>query len=164
MTAETISFLFVLAQISGIYIGLGALISASKNTMATKREAVILASIVYIGIMVIVGTLLPLLLDRYGLNIDWSLRIGAIVLLIMAWIILLAAGPIALETIRKRPVRSLLFWVQEAAIQIPLILVLFGTFSPHAEAMYLTALVVATFEAAQLLVGLVFEAPEGDKD
>ncbi len=164
MTAETIAFMFVLAQIAGIYIGFGALISASKSSEATKQEAQTLATIVYIGIMVVVGALLPLLLDRYGLNIDWSLRIGAIVLLAMAWVGIFAMWSNALEAIKATPGLTAFFWVQEAAIQFPLILILAGAFSPHAEALYLTALVVAAFEAAQLLVGLVFAAPKASNE
>ncbi|MEL6568825.1 MAG: hypothetical protein AAFQ22_10440 [Pseudomonadota bacterium] len=164
MTAETIAFMFVLAQIAGIYIGFGALISASKRSTATQQEAQILATIVYIGIMVVVGALLPLLLDRYGLNVDWSLRIGAIVLLAMAWVAILATWSKALEAIKTTPGLAAFFWVQEAAIQLPLILILVGAFSPNAEALYLTALVVSAFEAAQLLVGLVSAAPEGSKE
>lgn len=164
MTADTITFMYVLAQIAGIYIGFGALISASKSSAATKHEAETLASVVYIGIMVVVGALLPILLDRYDLNIGWSLRIGAMTLLIMAWIIILMTWSNVIEAIKTTPAFAALFWLQEAAIQIPLILVLLGMFSGHAEALYLTALVVSTFEAAQLLVGLVFAKPTNAED
>lgn len=164
MTAETIAFMFVLAQIAGIYIGFGALISASKSSTATKQEAQTLATVVYIGIMVVVGALLPLLLDRYGLNTGWSLRIGAIVLLAMAWVGILATWANALEAIKTTPGLTAFFWAQEAAIQIPLMLILVGALNPHIEALYLTALVVSAFEAAQLLVGLVFANPENAED
>lgn len=164
MTGETIAFMFVLAQIAGIYIGFGALISASKSSTATKEEAQTLATIVYVGIMVVVGALLPLLLDRYGLNNGWSLRIGATVLLGMAWVGILANWSNALEAIKTTPGLAAFFWAQEATIQIPLILILVGAFSPHIEALYLTALVVSAFEAAQLLVGLVFANPESAED
>ena len=119
MTAETIAFMFVLAQIAGIYIGFGALISASKSSTATKQEAQTLATVVYIGLMVVVGALLPLLLDRYGLNTGWSLRIGAIVLLAMAWVGILATWATALEAIKTQHGLSAFFWAKEAAVQSP---------------------------------------------
>jgi len=158
MTDQTITFMYVLAQVAGIFIGFGALISASRSSSATKHEANTLASVVYIGIMVVVGTLLPLLLDRFDMSVDWSLRAGAVALLIMAWIGIAIAwsNDNIKDHLIKTPLLAAFFWTQEAAIQLPLIFILFGIFGPYAEALYLTALVVSTFEAAQLLVGLVF--------
>lgn len=159
MTEDTIAFMYVLAQIAGIFIGFGALISASKSSTATKSETEILASVVYIGIMVVVGSLLPLLLDRYGLNSEWSLRAGAVVVLAMAWALIIAHWSINIEHFKNTPALSTFFWIQESFIQIPLVLILIGVLSQFSEAFYLTALVVSAFEAAQLLVGLVFAKP-----
>lgn len=164
MTADTITFMFVLAQIAGVYIGFGALISASKSSTATKREAKTLATIVYIGINVVICALMPPLLDKYGLSIEWSLRIGAIVFLIMTWAVIVSSWSTVVEGIRKKTASSALFWIQESAIQIPLIFILLGIFRQHSEALYLTALVIASFEAAQLLVQLVFTIPTGIKN
>ncbi len=164
MTADTTTFMFVLAQIAGIFIGFGALISASKSSAATKHEAETLASVVFIGIMVVVGSLLPLLLDRYGLKPEWSLRVGALVFLAMAWGLAIANWTIIQDGFRNTPASATFFWIQEAIIQIPLIIILMGFLSQYYEALYLTALVVAAFEAAQLLVGLVFAKPDGAND
>jgi len=160
MTADTIAFMFVLAQIAGIFIGFGALISASKSAAATKQEAESLALIVYIGIMIVVGALLPVLLNQYGLEKDLTLRFGAIAFLILAWLLILRTLPAAVESIKKTPAFAAFFWAQEVAIQLPLFLVLFGVWSHQAESLYLTALVISAFEAAQLLVGLVFANAE----
>ena len=160
MSAETITFMFVLAQIAGIFIGFGALISVSKNLAATEKEAGDLAAIVYIGIMVVVGALIPILLDRYGLNPDLSFKVGAIVFLLMAWGAAIANRAAIFDAIKTKPVGAIFFWTQEALVQIPLFLILAGTFSHLTEAFYLTALVISTFEAAQMLVGLVFAKSE----
>lgn len=164
MSGETISFMYVLAQIAGIFIGFGALISASKGGSATLQERETLAGMVWIGIMLLVGAILPILIDNYGFNPAWSLRAGAVVLLLMAWIGIIRFWQSIKYVIKTAPAAASFFWVQEVLIQTPLILILIGLFSPFHEPFYLTALVVSAFEAAQNLVGLVFaKSTSGDE-
>jgi len=156
VTSDTITFMLVLAQVAGIFIGFGALISVSKQSGATQREAKTLAMLVYIGIMIMVGSLLPVLLDRYGIVAQWSLRIGAIALLMMAWLAILKTASGVVDEFKQSPLNTGFFWLQEIVFQVPLILIVIGVYANFAEAFMLTALVVAAFEAAQLLVGIVF--------
>lgn len=158
MTPATIEFLFVLAQIAGIFVGFGALISSSAVAGTTETETRTLGAIVYVGIMVVIGSLLPVLLDTFGLEIGWSLKIGSITFLAMAWLIIAKSWDGLATTFRQKPIFSVIFWVQEFIVQVPMILILFGFFAAQAESLYLTAIVVSVFEAAQMMVGLVLSS------
>ncbi len=163
MTPATIEFLFVLAQIAGIFVGFGALISSSHVAGTTETEARTLAAVVYVGIMVVIGSLLPVLLDTFGLEIGWSLKIGSITILAMAWLIIAKSWDELARTFRKKPIYSVIFWAQEFAVQVPLALILLDVFAAHAEALYLTSIVVSVFEAAQMMVGLVLSSKSLNK-
>lgn len=164
MSGETISFMYVLAQIAGIFIGFGALISASKGGSATIQERETLAGMVWIGIMLLVGAISPVLVDSYGFSSEWSLRAGALLLLIMAWIGIVRFWESIKYGIKTAPAAASFFWAQEVLIQVPLVLILLGLFGPLHEPLYLTALVISAFEAAQNLVGLVFaKSKSGDE-
>jgi hypothetical protein len=163
MTPATIEFLFVLAQIAGIFVGFGALISSSAVAGTTETEARTLGVVVYVGIMVVIGSLLPVLLDTFGLEIGWSLKIGSITILAMAWLIIAKSWDGIALTFREKPIYSVIFWTQEFAVQAPLVLILLGVFAAQAEALYLTTIVVSVFEAAQMMVGLVLSSKSLNK-
>lgn len=164
MSGETISFMYVLAQIAGIFVGFGALISASKGGSATVQEREILAGMVWIGIMLLIGAILPILVDSYGFSPAWSLRAGALIFLVMAWIGIFRFWESIKYGIKTAPAAASFYWAHEVLIQIPLVLILMGLFSPYHEPFYLTALVISAFEAAQNLVGLVFaKSASGDE-
>lgn len=149
-----------IAEIAGVFVGFGALISFTRDQALQARAP--LRGIVSIGLVVLVAALLPVALARYGLadRTLWGWSSGGFLLVI--WIAIAALlldrehRAWAIADARAHPALTMLFWVcLEMPIQVPLVLVLLGVAPTLAPAFYVTGLVLNLFEAAFLLARLV---------
>jgi hypothetical protein len=149
-----------IAEIAGVFVGFGALISFSRDR---TMEARALRMVVTIGLVVLVAALLPVWLARYALTERalWAWSSGAFLLII--WVAIL--GPLLDPSqrawmkaeSRAHPVFMTLFLVAlEIPIQVPLVLVILGVAPTLSPAFYVTALVLNLIEAAVLLARIAF--------
>ena len=149
-----------IAQIAGIFIGFGALISFQHDQETKIR--VPLRAVVALGLVVMLASLLPPSLAWYGINDGRLWRWSSAGFLLIIWItitgFLLNPEHRAWLTadIKTHPALNFLFWVVlEMPIQVPLLLASFGVAPELAPAFYLTALTLNLFEAAFWLARLV---------
>jgi hypothetical protein len=150
-----------IAEIAGIFVGFGALISLLGDRQAMGRVA--LNIVISIGLVVLVAALIPVALSHYGLTDRalWSWSSGAF--LVICWTAILAplrdskTRTAIKDDTKTSPVVAAVFWVLlEIPIQVPLVLAVFGVAPPLARAFYVTSLVLNLFQAAFLLGRLVF--------
>ena len=84
--------LFVsLAEIAGVFVAFGALITLTRRSESTPIEEALLRFVVAIGLVVVVAALVPITLSRYGFadRSLWALSSGISLLII--WFGILAA-------------------------------------------------------------------------
>jgi hypothetical protein len=149
-----------IAEIAGVFVGFGALISFTSDRSPEARSA--LRGIVTIGLLVLAAALLPVALARYGLTDRtlWGWSSVGFLLLIWTALTRLFLDPEQRAWMRTdakvNPALTMFFWVfLEVPIQVPLVLALLGVAPTLAPAFYVTALVLNLFEAAFLLARLV---------
>jgi hypothetical protein len=149
--------LFVaLAEIAGIFVAFGALISVTRRRDIGSMQVGRIQSVVAIGLLVIVAALIPVGLARYGLSDPTVWLLSSIAFLVLIWVSIFALREGIFAQARENPVAAMLFWIGlEIPIQVPLFLVVFGVHPALAPAFYTTALVINVFEAAFVLTQLV---------
>ena len=157
--------LFVaLAGIAGVFVGFGALIGAT----AGQDEQWLVRNVVNQALMVIVIALVPVVLGRYGLA-DHALWLGAsVIALVIDWAVILLLHSrrehMAFQVLRTRAQRVVLsatLLVLEIPSQVALLLVILGSVPELEPALYLTTVVLWLFQAAVLLVMLVYARGHG---
>ncbi len=161
MFPDLTSFITI-AEIAGVFVGFAALISVTRRS---EIEAALLSQIqavVSIGLMVVVAALVPVALGAYGVNDHVLWVTSALVYLALNWTVILIAlrrpqnRQLATAQATSSPITTALFWLLELAIQVPLLLTVFGINRELDVAFYMTALVVHLFEAAFILAQLVY--------
>ena len=153
-----------LAGIAGVFVGFGALIGAT----AGQTEQWLVRNVVNQALMVIAVALVPVVLGRYGLA-DHALWLVASVLALVAdWAVILLLHSrrehMAFQVLRTRAQRivmSVTFLVLEIPSQVALLLVILGPVPDLEPALYLTTVVLWLFQAAVLLVMLVYARGHG---
>jgi hypothetical protein len=157
--SPVVDLLVSLAAIAGIFVGFGALVVLSEDSNAPVAELHMVRSVVAIGLLTLVGALIPLALWGFGLSDRWLWGISGGLFLTLIWFGLLhpTNRPVLAAMIRTDPRAALFFWlVLEPPIQIPLLLCVFGVFPQHAYALYTVAVVLNLFQCAQTLVQVVY--------
>ncbi len=160
---QTIDFFIAIAEIAGVFVGFGALISVTRRTRFEVSQIGRIRAVVTIGLLVIVAALIPVVLRSYGLaeNNLWFISSFCFVILNAAVIILSLLRPenrvlLAAQS-RAYPLTAVFFWLLlEVPVQVPLILILIGWRQDLAPAFYSTALAFNLFEAAFVLAQLVY--------
>jgi hypothetical protein len=149
-----------IAEIAGVFVGFGALISFSRDQAPEARVS--LRGVVTVGLVVLVAALLPVALARYGLadRALWGWSSAGFLLIIWIAIVRLFLDPEHRAWVkadaRAHPALTAFFWLfLEVPIQVPLVLVLLGVAPALAPAFYVTGLVLNLFEAAFVLARLV---------
>ena len=156
--------LFVaLAQIAGVFVGFGALISTSRRGEIDLLLFAYVRTVVCAGIAVIVGAIVPIGLERYGVTGRplWVASSVTFFLLIAFVSILFVRSAGAREQWRAAPVpvRAFVQLLEIFMIQGPLLLIILGSFPARYAALYTTALVASLLQAAFLLAQVVFYRP-----
>ena len=160
---QDVDLFLTLAQIAGVFVGFGALISFTRQPETETVQLGQLRAVVTIGLVAVVAALLPVGLSRYGVSGHslWFLCSLVFLLLVWAVIVLSLRRPenrqVMISQTRASPAMAAFFWLLlELPIQVPLVLAVLGPF-PHLEpAFYTTALVFNLFEAAFVLARLVY--------
>lgn len=152
-----------IAEIAGVFVGFGALISLLRDRQAEGRVA--LHAVIANGLVALVAALVPVALSQYGLTGRglWGWSSGIFLFLCWAAIWGGLRNPEIREATkvdaRANPVLGIVFWgLLEAPLQLPLVLILLGVMVNHARALYFTALVLCLVQAAFLLGRAVFSS------
>lgn len=160
----------MLAQIGGVFVGFGALISVTRRADVELAQLGSIRAVVTTGLVVIVASLVPVAISRYDVDAGTLWFLSSLIFLALSWgvIILAVRAPSSRELIvtqaRDRPVSSTFFWLAlELPIQVPLVLAVLGVFPDLAEAFYVTALVFNLFEAAFVLAQFVYAQADSSR-
>jgi len=169
---EDMELLLVIAEITGIFVGFGALISLSRPKDADDWQVLQIRGVVSIGLMVFVVALIPVLLSRYGVEEHTLWFVSGLIFLVLNWGSLFQgfrsseSRSLATTDARAHPLRTLFFWLLlEVLMQAPLYLILLGLFPDLEPAFYITSLLFNLFEGVYVLAQVVYsQVPPSDND
>ena len=169
---EDLELLLVIAEITGIFVGFGALISLSRPKDVDDLQVLQIRAVVTIGLMVFVVALLPVLLNRYGVEGHTLWFVSGLVFLVLNWASAIQgfrepkSRSMVVTQARNQPLRSMFFWLLlEVLMQAPLYLILLGLLPDLEPALYTTSLLFNLFEGVYVLTQVVYgHAPNSDSD
>ena len=151
-----------IAEIAGVFVGFAALIAVTRRSEIDTAQLGQIQAVVTIGLLVVVAALVPVGLGAYQIEGGGLWVASSLVYLVLNWVVILIAlrraenRQIAGAQARSNPVMAAFFWLLEIAVQLPLLLVVFGVNRELDTAFYMTALVFHLFEAAFILAQLVY--------
>ncbi len=156
--------LFVtIAEIAGVFVGFAALISVTGRDDIAPSQLAQVRAVVTIGLVVVVAALVPVGLASYAPSDAALWRVSSLLFLVLVWAVIALSlrrpenRTSSVAFARTSPVLAAVFWgILEVAIQVPLLLTVFGAFPDLAPAFYTTALIVHLFEAAFVLGQFVY--------
>lgn len=153
-----------LAEIAGVFVGFGALISIRSERTRDDFEIVMIRFIVWFGILVVVTALAPVVISEFGVT-GHGLWVASSVLYLALW----WGGGGALDRLNPERTRMLTRLQGRARMRaeipaapmwlcanIALVLVLLGVLPNLEPALYLTAVALALLLDAQMLLYLVY--------
>ncbi len=159
---QDVELFIAIAEIAGVFVGFGALISLTRKNAIDFPQLGRLRGVVSVGLVVIVAALIPVGLSRYGVTDRDLWFVCSIIFLFLVWaqIILSLRKLEYRELLTKQtlgsPIGSMFFWIMlEAPIHVSLVLAIIGIYPDLEPAFYTTALLFHLFEATFLLVQIV---------
>jgi hypothetical protein len=169
---DDLELLIVIAEITGVFVGFGALISLSHPKDVDVSQIVQIRGVVSIGLTVFVVALFPVLLNRYGVEGHGLWFVCSLLFLVLNWGGIIQgfresdSRALATTQARVQPLRTLFFWLLlEVLIQVPLFLILVGLYPELEPAFYTTSLVFNLFEGVFVLAQTVYgNATPSDSD
>lgn len=155
--------LVAIAEIAGVFVGFGALISVTRRTRSEAAQIGRIRAVVTIGLLVIIAAIIPVVLNEYGLEDHTLWFIASLLFLLLNLVLIIVSlrradnKELMTTQTRTNPLMAAVFWILlELPVQLPLFLLLIGIW-PHLDpALYLTSLVCTMFEAAFVLAQLVY--------
>jgi hypothetical protein len=167
---QNVEIFIGIAHIAGVFVGFAALISIIRRDEIELFRLSRIRAVVTIGLLVVVGALIPIGFDLYGFSGHILWFICSLIFLALNWLmgIMSLLDPdnreMMIAQMRDNPLRSVLFWLLfEFPLQISLILILLGLFPDIEHALYTTALFFNLFEAIFTLVQLVYSQGSSSK-
>ena len=157
-----VEMFIAIAEIAGVFVGFGALISLTRKNTIDYPQLGRLRGVVSVALVVIVASLIPVGISRYGITGHDFWLVCSIIFLFLVWaqILLSLSKSKNRELLTKQtlddPLVSMFFWILlEAPIHISLVLAIIGIYPDLEPAFYTTALLFHLFEATFLLVHIV---------
>ncbi|MFW9843452.1 MAG: hypothetical protein ACFFEV_02630 [Candidatus Thorarchaeota archaeon] len=164
---EDLELLLIIAEITGVFVGFGALMGLSRPKDADKWQVIQIRGVVSIGLTVFVVALLPVLLSRYGVEGHVLWFICSVIYLVVNWGSIIKgfkeseSRTLAKTQAKTQPIRTIFFWLLlEVLMQGPLYLILLGTFPELEPALFTTSLLFNLFEGVYLLTQVVYGQTE----
>lgn len=161
--AQDIALLIAMAEIAGVFVGFGALISVTRRIEIDASQLGQIRAVVTIGLVVMVAALVPVGLTRYGVSDHTLWVICSFIFLLLIWTVIILSlrnrenRQLLNTRTQANPMSAAFFWfLLEIPMQIPLLLVLLGSYTELDAAFYTTALVLNLFEAAFVLAQFVY--------
>ena len=159
---QDIELFIAIAEIAGVFVGFGALISLTRKNTIDFAQLGRLRGVVSVGLVVIVAALIPVGISLYGVTGHDLWLVCSIIFLFLVWaqIVLSLRKSEYRQLLTKQtldsPLVSMFFWILlEAPIHISLVLAIIGIYPDLEPAFYTTALLFHLFEATFLLVQIV---------
>jgi hypothetical protein len=168
MTVDVELFITI-AEIAGIFVGFGALINVTRRDEIDKFKLWQIRALVTAGLGVIVVSLLPIAISRYGITGHNLWLICGLIYLFLNWFF-------SILVIRKPEIKKVLttqvkgstkwsnsLWIMfEIPLNVSLILILLGFYPELEPGLYTTAVFSQLFQAAFILSMLVFSKTPGE--
>jgi hypothetical protein len=167
---STFELFIAIAEIAGIFIGFGALISITRKDEIDPAQLQRIRGVVSVGLAVIVVSLVPIGLNTYGI-IDHQLWfISSFAYLTINWGMIVTSfrseqnRRMLSEQMKFNTLTTIFFWVLlEIPLQAPLILILIGIFQSLDPALYTTSLLFNLFQAVYVLAQIVYSQADPPK-
>ena len=146
------------AEIAGVFVGFGALISQRSTRPSDSHDLVYLRAVLAIGVWVVIAALLPIAVSRYGVPADLLWRsCGVVVLAVwILYVVSLARSTDSKAVNRSRERMDQLFPIVGLPLHIviagSLLLVIVGLWPALDAALYITALTAAVIFAGYTLL------------
>jgi hypothetical protein len=157
-----------LAEIAGVFVGFGALISVRSGGASEAHEVTYIRWVVSIAIWVVIAALAPVIISRYditGHELWMACSLVALVLFAVMYTVngrapehredaaaILATAPRVLLVLGAGST----IWLPAASLAIALALVVLGLIPDQEQALYLTAVGLGLFMGAIGLFTMVF--------
>jgi uncharacterized membrane protein YozB (DUF420 family) len=157
-----------LAEIAGVFVGFGALISVRSGGASEAHEVTYIRWVVSIAIWVVIAALAPVIISRYditGHDLWMACSLVALVLFAVMYTVngrapehredaaaILATAPRVLLVVGAGST----IWLPAASLALALALVVLGLFPDREQALYLTAVGLGLFMGAIGLFAMVF--------
>ncbi len=149
------------AEIAGVFVGFGALISLRSTRPTDVHDVVYLEAVLGLGVWVMITALVPIALNRYGVH-DHALWLWSALGSLVIWLILLIVFTRRPESraLNRNPefvdrVFPIIGLPLHLVIAASLILIILGVWRRLDEALYVTALVAAVVFAGYALLASV---------
>jgi uncharacterized membrane protein len=152
-----------LAEIAGVFVGFGALISVRSGGPSDADEVTFIRTVVSTAIWVVIAALAPVIVSRYditGHGLWLACSLLALVLLLGQWIVnerTTESRELGAAYSRAQTVGVMASYL---GLMVPtiaaLVLVVLGLFPDQEQAIYLTAVGLGLFMGALTLLFLVF--------
>lgn len=160
---QDFDLLVAIAEIAGVFVGFGALISFTRRSDIAAAQLSQIRAVVTIGLIVVVSALVPVGVGRYGVSGHDLWVFCSLIFLVLSWaailLSLLRPGSRAVVSTQTRtnPLMAVILWLLlEVPMQVALFLVVLGVNPELDPAFYITALGLNLFQAAFVLVQLVY--------
>jgi hypothetical protein len=161
--AQDVDLFVAIAEIAGVFVGFGALISVTRQTEIEAAQLRQIRAVVTSGLVVVVAALIPVGLGRYGITGHDLWFTCSLIFLFLSWAVIILSlrkaenREFVIAQAQASPVMAIFFWLLlELPIQVPLILAVLGFYPDLDPAFYTTALMFNLFEAAFVLAQLVY--------
>ena len=152
-----------LAEIAGVFVGFGALISVRSGGASEAHEVAYIRPVVTLAICVVVAALAPVIISRYGVTghgLWLACSLLAFVLFLGLWIVNYRTAEMQEEKAMASRAELAPGVAANMLLLVPLVialaLVVLGVFPDHEAALYLTAVGLILFLDALNLLFLVF--------
>lgn len=152
-----------IAEISGIFVGFGALISVTRRSEIEPAQLGRIRAVVTLGLLVVIAALVPVILGSYGVTGRALWFVSSLIFLALIWAVIVLSlrrpenRALTAQQARSNPAMAAVFWILlEIPIQLPLLIVLLGLWPEQEMALYTTSLVFNLFQAAFVLAQLVY--------
>ena len=151
-----------LAEIAGVFVGFGALISVRSGGAGDAHEVTYIRAVVTGAIWVVVAALAPVIVSRYGISGHglWTLcSLVALALFLGIWMVNERAPESRELGVAYSRAQTVVVAASNLLLTVPmmgaLVVVVIGTFPGQEPALYLTAVALGLFLGALSLLILV---------
>ncbi|MHA2059477.1 MAG: hypothetical protein ACW976_01690 [Candidatus Ranarchaeia archaeon] len=156
-----------IAEIAGIFIGFGALISVTRRDEIAPVQLARLRGVVTIGLTVIVVALIPIGISRFGFTDHTLWFFSSFIYLAINWVGIISGfrkeenRQFLVTEVQTKLMQSVFFWfLLEIPLQVPLVLTLLGWYPTLEAAFYTTSLLFYLFEAVFVLAQVVWTSED----
>lgn len=154
-----------IAEISGVFIAFGVLISAFGKSSLIQQA--LLRGLVAAGLIVLIASLIPVGLTFYSDSTGSILRGSCVSFLVLIWVVLIGTQnkkffSVSIEYMKSHVLFTTTLLSIEVFIQVPLFLASFGLLRPFWEAFLVSALLLNLLQAAIFLSHMIFVKSASD--